>query len=184
MFVNRYIKCKDKKGVMVIQKELFSSYIKQYERLIITICLSFTKNYFDAEDLAQQTFLSAYTNYNKFDGVNFKAWLTTIATNKCKDFLKSPARAVDSLSNEDYQGLKDKGETPEDTLLKKHSREQIHVLCNKLKEPYREVSVNYFCEDVKLSDMAKDTGKSLKTLQTHLYRAKQMLKVLWKEECM
>lgn len=41
---------------MVIEKEQFADYIKQYERLIITICLSFTKNYFDAEDLAQQTF--------------------------------------------------------------------------------------------------------------------------------
>jgi RNA polymerase sigma-70 factor (ECF subfamily) len=169
---------------MIIQKDQFASYIKQYERLIITICLSFTKNYFDAEDLAQQTFLSAYTNFGKFDGVNFKAWLTTIATNKCKDFLKSPARGVASLSYEDYEFIKDKGETPEASLLKKHSRQQIYSLCDKLEEPYREVSVNYFCEDIKLKDMAKDTGKSLKTLQTHLYRAKKLLKVLWKEECM
>lgn len=181
--VNRYIYVRDNKGVMIIHKDQFSSYIKQYERLIITICLSFTKNYFDAEDLAQQTFLSAYTNSNKFDGVNFKAWLTTIATNKCKDFLKSPARRVDSLSYADYELLKYNGETPEDATLKKHSREQILALCDKLKEPYREVSVNYFCENIKLKDMAKETGQNLKTLQTHLYRAKKLLKVLWKEDC-
>ena len=168
--------------MVVIQKEQFSSYIKQYERLIITICFSFTKNYFDAEDLAQQTFLSAYMNFGKFNGVNFKAWLTTIAANKCKDFLKSPAREIYSLSDEDFECLKDKGETPEDALLKKHSREKIYSLCEKLKEPYRAVAVNYFCEDIKLSDMAKDTGKSLKTLQTHLYRSKKLLKVLCKEE--
>jgi len=169
---------------MIIQKQEFANYIKQYERLIITICLSFTKNYFDAEDLAQQTFLSAYTNFNKFDGVNFKAWLTTIATNKCKDFLKSPARTINSLSPEQFEGLKDVGESPEDILLKKHSREKIYSLCGKLKEPYRAVAVNYFCEDIKLSDMAKDTGQSLKTLQTHLYRSKKLLKVLWEEELM
>lgn len=169
---------------MIIQKEQFANYIKQYERLIITICLSFTKNYFDAEDLAQQTFLSAYVNYSKFDGVNFKAWLTTIATNKCKDFLKSPSRAIDNLTDEDYECLKDTGETPEDTFLKKHSKEKIFSLCTKLKEPYKTVAVNYFCEDIKLSDMAKDTGQSLKTLQTHLYRSKKLLKVLWKEEFM
>ncbi|MCJ7689350.1 MAG: sigma-70 family RNA polymerase sigma factor [Clostridiaceae bacterium] len=169
--------------MMIIHKDQFSSYIKQYERLIITICLSFTKNYFDAEDLAQQTFLSAYTNYNKFDGVNFKAWLTTIATNKCKDFLKSPARRIDSLSYDEYECLKDKGETPEETVLEKHSREQIHGLCDKLKEPYKAEAINYFCENIKLKDMAKDTGQNLKTLQTHLYRAKKLLKVLWKEDC-
>lgn len=169
---------------MVIHKEQFASYIKQYERLIITICLSFTKNYFDAEDLAQQTFLSAYTNFGKFDGVNFKAWLTTIATNKCKDFLKSPSRAINNLSHEELEVLKDSGETPEDLVLQKHSRQKIYMLCEKLKEPYKTVSVNYFCEDIKLSEMASETGQSLKTLQTHLYRAKKLLKVLWKEECM
>ena len=169
---------------MIIQAEQFANYIKQYERLIITICLSFTKNYFDAEDLAQQTFLSAYANYSKFDGENFKGWLTTIATNKCKDFLKSPARAVAQLSDEDYEGLKDNGDSPEDILLKKHSKEKIYSLCEKLKEPYRKVAINYFCEDIKLSDMAKDTGQSLKTLQTHLYRSKKLLKGLWKEEFM
>lgn len=169
---------------MVIEKEQFASYIKQYERLIITICLSFTKNYFDAEDLAQQTFLSAYINYSKFDGVNFKSWLTTIAANKCKDFLRSPSRAIDSLSDEDYESLKDKGETPEDTLIRKHSRSKVLSLCEKLKEPYRAVSINYFCADIKLSDMAKDTGQNLKTLQNHLYRSKRLLKVLWKEEFM
>ena len=167
---------------MVIETEQFANYINQYERLIITICLSFTKNYFDAEDLAQQTFLSAYTNYGKFDGENFKSWLTKIAINKCKDFLKSPARSIGSLTDEDYEGLKDKGDLPEDVLLEKHSKEEIHSLCEKLKDPYKTVSLNYFCKDIKLSDMARDTGQSLKTLQTHLYRAKKLLKVLWKEE--
>jgi RNA polymerase sigma-70 factor, ECF subfamily len=176
--------CRDKKGVMVIHKEEFASYIRQYERLIITICLSFTKNYFDAEDLAQQTFLSAYTNFSKFDGANFKAWLTTIATNKCKDFLKSPTRIMNSVSNDELEVFKDKGESPEDMVLRKHSKQIIYSLCDKLKEPYKTVSVNYFCEDIKLSEMAKETGQSLKTLQTHLYRAKKMLKVLWEEECM
>ena len=169
---------------MIIQKEEFANYIKQYERLIITICLSFTKNYFDAEDLAQQTFLSAYVNYSKFQGENFKSWLTTIAVNKCKDFLKSPARNIYSISEEDYESIKDKGDSPEDIVLKKHSKEKILSLCERLKDPYKELSINYFCKDIKLSDMAKDTGQSLKTLQTQLYRAKKLLKVLWKEEFM
>ena len=169
---------------MVIQKEQFASYIKQYERLIITICLSFTKNYFDAEDLAQQTFLSAYTNYERFDGINFKAWLATIATNKCKDYIKSSIRTTDCLSQKDYEYLEDKRDSPEQTLVEKCSLEKIHNLCSQLKEPYKTVAVNYFCEDTKLSHMAQETGQSLKTLQTHLYRAKKLLKILWKEEFM
>lgn len=166
---------------MIIEKEQFGNYIKQYERLIITICLSFTKNYFDAEDLAQQTFLAAYENLGKFDGKNFKAWLTTIATNKCKDYIKSPARTTCSLSDKDYECLEDQDDSPEDTFIEKYTADAIHKLCNKLKEPYKAVALNYFCENIKLSDMAKAQGQSLKTLQTQLYRSKKLLKALWKE---
>lgn len=171
-----------KKVVVVIEKEDFPKYIKQYERLIITICMSFTKNYFDAEDLAQQTFLTAYKNYEKFDGRNFKAWITTIAANKCRDYIKSSARKTKSLSYDDYEHLEDKGNTPENSVVEKYDKDKIDNLFQRLKDPYRTVAINYFCKDIKLSEMAKDTGEKLKTLQTRLYRAKKLLRTLWKEE--
>lgn len=170
--------------VIDIEKEQFPNCIKQYERLIITICLSFTKNYFDAEDLAQQTFLSAYQNWEGFDGDNLKAWLARIAANKCKDYLKSKARKTVSLSEDEYQDLEYRGDSPEETVVKKNTTERIQILCNKLKEPYRTVATNYFCKDVKLSHLAKETGQNIKTLETQLYRSKKMLKDLWKEEFM
>ncbi|WP_175413098.1 sigma-70 family RNA polymerase sigma factor [Clostridium sp. AWRP] len=170
--------------MMIIQRDEFANYIKQYERLIITICLSFTKNYFDAEDLAQQTFLAAYKNYEKFQGENFKAWLTKIAVNKCKDYMKSPARKINSLTDEEYECLEDEKSCIEDTVIENDTSQKIHDLCNKLKEPYRTVAINYFCKDIKLSHMAESTGQKLKTLQTHLYRSKKLLKVLWREEFM
>ncbi|ENK1241991.1 sigma-70 family RNA polymerase sigma factor [Clostridium sporogenes] len=168
----------------VIEKEQFGDFIKQYERLIITICLSFTKNYFDAEDLAQQTFLAAYQNYERFDGKNLKTWLTTIAANKCKDYLKSKERTTVSLSEKHYEGLKDHRDSPEETVVKKNTSERIYRLCNKLKEPYKTVAISYFCKDIKLSHLAKETGKNIKTLETQLYRSKKLLKDLWKEEFM
>lgn len=166
----------------IIRKEQFASCIKQYERLIFTVCLSFTKNYFDAEDLAQETFLSANKNIDKFDGKNLKAWLTTIAANKCRDYLKSPVRNTDSLSEEDLECLEDKRGSPEEIIMAVETNQRVHNLCLKLKEPYKTVAINYFCENMKLSDVARDTGKSLKTLQTQLYRAKKLLNALWKEE--
>lgn len=170
--------------MIAIEKDLFASLVKQYERLIITICLSFTKNYFDAEDLAQQTFLAAYQNYESFDGNNIKAWLTTIAANKCKDYLKNKARTIVNLSKDEYECLPDNDDSPEDTIVKKITIERVHSICNKLKEPYRTVAVSYFCNDIKLSALAKETGQNLKTLETQLYRSKKLLKDLWKEEFM
>lgn len=168
--------------VVVIQQQQFTNYIKQYERLIITICMSFTKNYFESEDLAQQTFLAAYKNYKKFDGKNFKAWITTIAVNKCKDYIKSHARKTERLSYEEYQLLESKDSFTEDIVMQKYDKKRIYNLFQKLKEPYKTVAINYFYKDIKLSDMARSTGQKLKTLQTQLYRSKKLLKVLWEEE--
>ena len=170
--------------VIDIEKEQFASYIKQYERLIITICLSFTKNYFDAEDLAQQTFLAAYQNFESFDGNNLKAWLTTIAANKCRDHIKSKARTTVNFSEEEYENLVDTGDSTEETVVKKNTMERIQSMCNKLKEPYRTVAISYFCKDIRLSHLAKETGQNIKTLETQLYRSKKLLKDLWKEEFM
>jgi RNA polymerase sigma-70 factor, ECF subfamily len=167
-----------------ISEEQFVQYIKQYEKLIFTICFSFTKNYFDAENLAQETFLSAYKNIDKFVGDNLKAWLTTIAANKCRDYLKSPGRNIDNLTEEDYEYLEDNRGSPEEIVIGIDADERVHRLCIKLKEPYKTVAISYFCNDLKLSDIAKETKQSLKTLQTQLYRAKKLLKVLWKEEFM
>lgn len=167
---------------MIIQKEQFENYIRQYQRLVITVCLSFTKNYFDAEDMAQQTFLTAYKNLQRFDGKNFKAWITKIAVNKCRDYIKSSARKVDNLSCEAYEYLEDRGNSPEDTVVNNYTDWKIYNLCSRLKEPYKTVAINYFCRNIKLSDMAKDTGEKLKTLQTRLYRSKKLLAILWREE--
>lgn len=173
---------KDEKGGMIIDNEIFAEYINRYQRLVITICLSFTKNYFDAEELAQQTFVTAYEKFHKFDGNNFKAWITTIAANKCRDYLKSAARNNLSLSAEEYQCIEDSNNLPEEIFMEKVSSDRVYSLCLKLKEPYRAVAVNYFCNNIKLSQIAEDTGQSLKTLQTQLYRSKKLLKVLWEEE--
>lgn len=182
LLVNRYIIVSSKKAVVVIQKNQFERYVKQYGGLVITICFSFTRNYFDAEDIAQQTFLTAYKKLNRFDGKNFKAWITKIAVNKCKDHIRSSSRKAEKLTCEDYIYIEDLKNSPEENMLANYSIRKIYELCNKLNEPYKTVAVNYFCRDIKLSDMARNTGENLKTLQTRLYRSKKLLKILWEEE--
>lgn len=159
----------------------FTGWVKDYQKLIFTICLSFTRNRFDAEDLTQETFLSAYDHLGSFDGSNPKAFLTTIAANKCKDFLKSPKRKTEGLSDEEINCIEDKTSV-EESVIRADSENEIKELCERLKEPYRSVAISYFCENVKLSELALKTGQNLKTLETQLYRAKKLLKALWKEE--
>jgi RNA polymerase sigma-70 factor (ECF subfamily) len=87
-----------------------------------------------------------------------------------------------SLSEDELDHLEDKRCSPEEIVIQADTDERVRKLCMKLKEPYKKVAVSYFCKNLKLSDVAKETGQSIKTLQTQLYRAKKQLKSFWKEE--
>lgn len=156
----------------------FLESMERQQNLVFSICLSYTKNIFDAEDLAQDTFLAAYSKKNTFDGVNFKGWITMIAVNKCRDFLR---RKHDSEAIDDYE-LEDKQASVEKIVEGRLQKTEIYKMCCRLKEPYKTVAVKYFVDNIKLSEYQRESGEKLKTLQTRLYRAKQQLKEIWKEE--
>ena len=72
-----------------MNNEQFTHMVQQYERLVYTICYQFTKDHQLAEDLAQETFLAAYSHRGDCPADNYKPWLARIAANKAKDYLKS-----------------------------------------------------------------------------------------------
>ena len=168
--------------VTSIESVTFSDYIEEYKNLVYTICLSFVKNAFDAEDLAQETFLSAFKSFDRFDKRNPKSWFATIAANKCRDFLKSPARRVTAVEASDLEYIADSARSVEDEAEIKFSQEEAYKLCNRLKDPYRAVALAYYCGDLTLSEISKQTGDNPKTVATRLYRAKRLLKFILEEE--
>ena len=170
-----------KGGVAYLQIGKFEEAVNNYGRLIFSICHTMTGDFFVAEDLTQDTFLSAYQHLADFHGGSVKAWLTTIAANKCRDYLKSAARRSVAMPDDYLVTVADEA-TPEQTVLEKCTRERLFHLCKQLKEPYQSLSITYFCKEIPISEIAANTGKNSKTLQTQLYRAKAMLRKLWKEE--
>lgn len=157
-------------------------WIDTYQNLIYSICFQLTKDYFDAQDLAQETFLSAYKNVSHFDGKNERAWLCRIATNKCLDYLKASGRRQIPTAEQYFISCSDTSPTPERDAMERSIRRQLYDCCLQLKSPYQEVALDYFYHEMTLGEMAEKTGKNLKTLQTQVYRAKAMLKKLYRKE--
>ena len=164
------------------KNQLLEEAIEEYGRLILTVCNSMTGDYFEAEDLAQDTFVAAYKNLHHFDGGNMKAWLVKIASNKCRDYLKSAARRTVPAPQEMFEQVKDAAQIPEETVLEKDTKKKLRQFSESLKEPYKSIAIAYFCEHRNAQEISRVTGKNLKTTQTQIYRTKALMQKLWKEE--
>ena len=89
-------------------EEQFAEFLTKYEKLVYTLCYRMSGNPFDAQDLTQDTFLSAYQRLSEFDGAHERAWICRIATNKCLDFLKSASRRTLPAEEETFLELPDR----------------------------------------------------------------------------
>ena len=66
-------------------KEAFICLYEQSRNAVFSYALSLLRNYDDAEDAAQDTFLKAYTHLDsQQDPEKEKSWLMTIAVNVCQ----------------------------------------------------------------------------------------------------
>lgn len=175
-FFIRYIKCKSSEGVGEIDaKENLIRLVNQYQNLVFSICLKLTGDYFTSEDITQDTFITAYQHWSDFDGNNEKAWICRIASNKCIDYLRKAGRKHTLTDGE----LKEEGTLDNDPLkmyMGKAVVKEIETACKNLPAPYRDVALLHFIQGFTAKEIAKRKELNPKTVQTQIYRAREMLK--------
>ncbi len=164
-------------------KENFIRLINQYQNLIFSICLKLTGDYFAAEDLTQETFISAFQHLEEFDGEAEKAWLCRIASNKSIDYCRAAARRMiptlqEEMSGEEMVDTQD----PLHMVINQEIMEELQNCCKALPSPYEEVARKHFLEGRTAREIAEQTGTGLNTIQTRLYRAREMLKKSFRKE--
>ena len=144
-----------------------------------------TGDYFTAEDLTQETFLSAYKHLEKHPIEAEKAWLCRIASNKCIDYLRAADRRAVPTEKEKMlcRELPDSEEQgPLRQVLNREIMEELQVCCNALSPPYRDVAIAYFLEGKTAKEIADKTRTGINTVKTHIRRAREMLKKTYRKE--
>ncbi len=154
----------------------FRNIIEKYEKLIFTICFQFVKDYQEAQNLTQETFISAYTHIDSCNMEKIKPWLSRIATNKAKDYLKSAYNRRIVVGNDDAKDKVSIMPLPETLVLSKEGTENIKKYILNMKEPYYKVSVMYFLEEKSIDEISVILKRPKKTVQTQIFRAKNILK--------
>lgn len=166
----------------IMTNEQFSQLVERYEKLVFTICYQMVHDYQEAQNLAQETFLSAYKHRDSCPPENMKPWLARIAANKAKDYLKSAyMRRVVVSGDDTFEGIP-ATDTPDQVYVSNEAIELVRDKIESLKEPYHMVSVLYFLREKNVDEIALALGRPKKTVQTQIYRAKLLLQQQLRKE--
>lgn len=154
----------------------FGRLVKQYEKLVYSICYQLTQNHHTAEDLAQETFLSAYYHIDSCPEENYRPWFARIAANKAKDFLKSAYhRRVTAAEESEMPEILSEKDNPEELVVSEASSEKVKRMIWEMKEPYRQPAVLYFIEEQSVDEISRRLNRPGKTVYTQLARARTIL---------
>jgi RNA polymerase sigma factor, sigma-70 family len=159
----------------------FEKMVAAYSRLVYTVCYRLINDYQEAENITQETFIIAYKMADKFVGDNYKAWLVKIASNKCKDYLKSAyMKKIQPVDLDDLSGIPS-GDNPAEAIVAMEEAENVREACNSLEEPYKTVAALYFLDEKPFDEVAAILNRPVKTVQTQVYRSKIKLKEILEE---
>ena len=163
-------------------REKLIKLMNSYKNLVFSVCLKLTGDYFTAEDITQETFISAYEHLDEFDGGSEKAWLCRIASNKCIDYLKSAERRTAPAPDEEFTGHEDTGEGPLSLFTTRDVLKQVENKCLELPEGYAEIARMYFIKGMTAKAISEKEKIPIKTVQTRIYRARDMLRKTVRKE--
>lgn len=144
--------------------EFIKHVLDQYSNMIIKLAFTYVKNMADAEDIAQDVFVSLIKKGNEFESEEHeKAWLVRVTINKCKNLLKSSWNKLKAPLEDDISYM------PE---------EESEILLTVLKLPakYRTVIHLYYYEDYSINEIAEIMQKNPATVGTWLSRGRNLLK--------
>lgn len=156
------------------QKAQFKIY-KLYYRAMYNTSLRIVNDTMEAEDIMQESFLSAFEKIDTYSGtVSFGAWLKRIVINRSLDALSRRKAIFEDI--ELHVGIRD--ESSDDIVRKEEldiKVEEVKEAINRLPDGYRIILSLYLLEGYDHDEIAEILEISSSTSRSQLSRAKQKL---------
>ena len=146
--------------------------VNRYQTGLIIHCENILRSREEAEDVAQDAFITAYKKLDTFDPdkARFSTWLYKIATNKCIDTLRKTKRTVEL----------DTDKLAEQTMpvsLEADEKIAIKSAIEQLEPPkFGEIIRSYYWHGKSYDELAKEYDTTVGTIGTWMRRAKLQLR--------
>jgi len=134
----------------------------------------------EAEDLLQETLLSAYRCITDFRGeCSFRTWISRIAVNAARTFVrkKKPVNAdpADDPAADPFDAMPSMAKDPVEELTMKEDREMVEDALRKLPPEEREVLVMREVDGLSYDDIAASLQVTQAAVRSRLHRARNRM---------
>jgi len=151
----------------------FAALLESHKDMVYNLAYRTLGNAADAEDVFQETFVSAFKNLSRFRGDSkFSTWLYRIAVNRCRDFMDS------KRARHGFQSIDDIAPEAASTIAKSagDASETVGEALNFLPADYR-IAVNLHCiMGYSYDEAGGIMGVPGGTVKTYVHRGKEMLR--------
>lgn len=162
----------------------YDDLVRKYQERIYATIYHMTSNHEDANDLAQETFIKAYSALKSFKGdSSFYTWVYRIAVNKTINFLKQRRnKSHMSLNDIDFSAENDpdmvalvSDKTPRRDVALTELQEKLNDAMLKLSAVHRLVVTLHDVQGLSHEEIGKIMDCNVGTVRSRLFYARQQL---------
>ena len=151
-------------------QEAFGCIVEQFQGIVSSVTLNLTGDFQRSEDLAQETFLRAWTKLSELkEPQKIGHWLCAIARNLAKNEISAQKRMI---QDSDLLEFPDSGQSQEIDF----QNESLLAALAAIPEKYRQSLILFYREELSITEIAALLEKPEGTIKQRLYRGRKLLR--------
>lgn len=164
-----------------MKSDILETYITDYGKDIYSFCVYLTRNRNEAEDLYQQTFLTACEKSHVDEITNPKSYFISIAVNlwnnqKRKYLWRKKKADIIYFQDNDLEQLADAMPTVEEQVLRQAEIEAVRECIDMLPDKMRMVLLLYYKENMTINEISDVLKIPAGTVKSRMHQAKSRVK--------
>ena len=152
---------------------------KSTSRAVYFTCRSLLKNEQDAEDLMQNTYITAFKKLKTLEQPEkFEPWIKRIAANLCKDFLvKKGAHPEQLLDEEGFDEPVDENFLPDEYIINAEKRSIVmKIMHEKLSDVLYQTVIMFYFDEMTVAEIAEEMNCPEGTVKYRLNAARTKIR--------
>ena len=167
------------KAVLLGENSAFGAIVEKYWNMVIALALSKVSDASEAEDIAQESFLKAYSQMvNLRDPSHLAGWLSKITMQQCSNSLRKAVRSKRAFGtrNVTVEVLNEQPVIKTNPGLTQNQIQFVRQTVRQLPEKFRTMIVMRFVAGLSTIQIAQQLGKRPGTIRVRLHRAYKLLR--------